>query len=71
MKPWVIVVIGAAITFGLPAVVGIVVGHFFGWAYGLGVAGCMCVAVLWIAHRRLMGMAQRDTPDDQGKSEGE
>lgn len=53
-NPSQLVIIGIAIVFGLPIMVGLVLGHFFGFGTGVVAGVGLCALILAIAHRRLM-----------------
>jgi uncharacterized membrane protein len=54
-----IIVIGVAIIFGLPICVGLAVGHFFGFWLGVASSGLVVLVVLFMAHRRIIKLAQQ------------
>jgi len=49
LTPRQIIAIGAAIVFGLPAIIGIIVGHFKGWFAGIVAAVVVFVIVVIVA----------------------
>jgi hypothetical protein len=67
-----IIVIGAAIVFGLPIIVGLVVGHFFGLWLGVTSGGIVLLFVLFIVRRQLMKRArEQEKPlGTEDKSDG-
>jgi len=65
LKPSQIIVIGAAIAFGLPTAVGLVVGHFFGFWLGVTIAVLIFAFVMFLAHRQLMKGAQEQKREDR------
>ena len=54
-----IIAIGAAIVFGLPAIIGIIVGHFKGWFAGI-VAGVLLLVVVLIIVQVVISRKQGD-----------
>jgi len=69
LKPSQIIVIGAAIVFGLPTAVGLVVGHFFGFWLGVAIAVMIFAFVAFLAHRQLMKKAQEQERKDRGDND--
>jgi len=58
LKPSQIIAIGAAIVFGLPIAVGLAVGHFFGFWFGVAAGGIVLLLVAFLGHRHMVKMAK-------------
>jgi membrane protein implicated in regulation of membrane protease activity len=58
LKPSQIIIIGAAIVFGVPIIVGLVVGHFFGFWAGFASGAGLLLFVAYLGHRELMRRAR-------------
>lgn len=54
LTPRQIIAIGAAIVFGVPIIVGLVVGHFFGFWPGVASGGIVLLLIAFLARRQLM-----------------
>ena len=62
-----IIAIGAAIIFGLPICVGLVVGHFLGFWFGVALGGLVLLFIAWLAKRWIKGTKQEK--EDGGEKE--
>jgi putative Mn2+ efflux pump MntP len=73
LSPQQILIIGAAIVFGLPVVIGLIVGHFYGGRAGIFSGLLLCVLILFMAHRKIMAQArrQKNEKSDEEKDDGE
>lgn len=58
LKPTQIIAIGTTIVFGLPIVVGLVAGHFFGFWLGVASGGIVLLLVLFLGHRHMVKMVK-------------
>lgn len=65
-----IILIGAAIVFGVPITVGLVVGHLFGFWLGVASGGLVLLLVLFLGHRHMMKMV-REQEKGERDSENE
>jgi len=63
LKPSQIIAIGAAIVFGLPIAVGLVIGHFFGFWFGVASGGIALLFVAFLGHRHMVKMAKEQEKD--------
>ena len=58
-----IIVIGAAIVFGLPICVGLAVGYFFGFVLGVGSGALVLLFIAYIAQRWMKRIGKQDKED--------
>ncbi len=58
-----IIVIGAAIVFGLPICVGLVVGHFVGLWFGVASGGSVLLFIAYLAQRRMRRISKQNKED--------
>jgi len=58
-----IIVIGSAALFGLPIGIGLVVGHFFGFWFGVASGGLVLLFIAYIAQRWMKRMGRQDKED--------
>ena len=65
LNPWQIIIIGAGIVFGLPAIVGIITGHFLGVGGGIFSGLVVFVLIMVIVWRKLKGMARNQQRHDE------
>lgn len=64
LNPTQIIIIGAAVVFGVPMAAGIVISHFFGSVNGLIAGVLMFLLILVLAQRRLMRTKGGSSDDD-------
>jgi hypothetical protein len=69
LTPKQIIIIGAAIAFGLPVGAGIVVGHFTSPAAGICSGVIICMLILALASHRLKATSKQNKNHDEHKEE--
>ena len=64
-----IVAIGIAAVVGLPVCVGLVVGHFLDFWFGVVAGVLVLLFLMWLAQRHVKRMGKRERDNGQGKGE--
>ena len=58
-----IIVIGVAILFGLPICIGLAIGYFFGFWFGVASAGLVLLLIAYLAQRWMKKISKQDKED--------
>jgi len=58
-----IIVIGVAILFGLPICVGLAIGYFFGFGFGIASGGLVLLLIAYLASRWMKKVSKQDKED--------